>query len=339
MKMNKLLLSFAFLFGLTLAGCKDPYNPHQHEIDENDLKVESVSFDVTEKSVEYNSNPFEINATVKFADDTPVDVDYIWNNSAPSIASMSVSEDLSKCFVTPIRAGKTYISLLVGLKTAICTVTVNGEEPGPEPGPGPGPGPEPEPGEFSLSLDVTGKSLVVGDTLQLTATGNVPEEGSAWSGEVSWVSSDESAATVSDAGLVTAIDEGSATITASTTYEEKAYTATCLISVETEDEDLTCDVYFFIDYNNLDEEDTTGTKLLAHFKWYGDKPLSESLKVPSNPTTSMDPAFPYFIGWSDHAIIDSKNDLWDMEKDVIGNSNYFYLFGIWADVPAGSFIL
>ena len=105
-----------------------------------------------------------------------------------------------------------------------------------------------------------------------------------------------------------------------------------------DDEDKQCTVYFFIDYNNIDENDTTGTKLLAKFKWYGDRPISESGKVPANPTQSMDPAFPYFIGWSNHTIIDTKDDLWDINSDVIGNGYYFYLYGIWSDVSAGEFV-
>lgn len=106
---------------------------------------------------------------------------------------------------------------------------------------------------------------------------------------------------------------------------------------EDDDEDKQCTVYFFIDYNNIDENDKTGTKLLAKFKWYGDRPISESGLVPSNPTQAMDPAFPYFIGWSNHTIIDTKDDLWNMTSDVIGNGYYFYLYGIWSDVSVGEF--
>ena len=107
---------------------------------------------------------------------------------------------------------------------------------------------------------------------------------------------------------------------------------------EDDDEDKQCTVYFFIDYNNIDENDKTGTKLLAKFKWYGDRPISESGLVPANPTQAMDPAFPYFIGWSNHTIIDTKDDLWDINNDVIGNGYYFYLYGIWSDVSGGEFV-
>lgn len=107
---------------------------------------------------------------------------------------------------------------------------------------------------------------------------------------------------------------------------------------EDEDDEKHCTVYFFIDYNNIDENDTTGTKLLAIFNWYGDRPLNESGLVPANPTTPMDPAFPYFIGWSSHTVIDSKDDLWDMANDTLGNGYYFFLYGIWSDVSAGEFV-
>lgn len=330
-RMNRILLAATFLFGLALTGCDNPINPHHKEIDENDLKVESVSFDITEKTCDIDDK-FTITPTVKFVDDVEVEVDYVWTSSAPTVASVNNGE------VKALKEGKSYISLLVGLKTAICTVTVNGAE---DPGPGPGPGPQPPlPGEFSFELNITGRSLHVNETLQLETVMNEPSE-------VTWRSENPEVATVDENGLVTALKENDSTyIVASTTFAEKDYEAKCLISVipeEEEDPDMDFDVYFFIDYNNLDEEDTTGTKLLAHFKWYSDRPLTESMKVPTNPSTSMDPAFPYFIGWSTHGIIDSKDKLWDMsgklEDDPDIYPPYVYFFGIWADVPAGSFVL
>lgn len=77
------------------------------------------------------------------------------------------------------------------------------------------------PKEVSVSLDTTLAELDVWDTLQLQATTQNTEE------NVSWHSSDDSVATVSDSGLVTAVSEGSATITARVAGKE----ATCSVTV------------------------------------------------------------------------------------------------------------
>lgn len=79
----------------------------------------------------------------------------------------------------------------------------------------------------AVSLNKSAAKLAPEATLQLTAT-VAPEN--ATNKAVAWSSSKETVATVSDAGLVTAIGEGEATITATT--EDGAKTATCKITVE-----------------------------------------------------------------------------------------------------------
>lgn len=213
----------------------------------------------------------------------------------------------------------------------------------------------------SVSLDETIKELELNDSFQLTPQVTLKEGSEGATYDVEWRSSNPYVASVTNEGLVTALSAGDTTISIIAGYKM----ASCQVHVpgegdepvppgptpptppgptpgpddpEEEDEDKECTVYFFIDYNNIDENDTTGTKLLAKFKWYGDRPISESGLVPANPTTSLDPAFPYFIGWSNHTIIDTKDDLWDMSSDVIGNGYYFYLYGIWSDVSQGEFV-
>ena len=223
-----------------------------------------------------------------------------------------------------------------------------------------------------VTLDETYKVLEVGESFQLTAEVSLKEGKEQAAYEVEWRSSNSFVADVNKDGLVTAISPGTATISYLAGYKM----ASCTVyvpsdgeggggisptpepgpgptpepgpgptpepgpdpEIDPEDEDKNCTVYFFIDYNNIDEKDETGKKLLTKFKWYGDRPISESGLVPANPTQSMDPAFPYFIGWSNHTIIDTKDDLWDIEHDVIGNGYYFYLYGIWSDVSSGEFI-
>ena len=78
-----------------------------------------------------------------------------------------------------------------------------------------------------VTLSPASKVLAPGDSVQLTAT-VAPEDADDKS--VVWSSSKESVATVSDEGLVSAVSEGSATITVKTVDGDK--TATCKITVE-----------------------------------------------------------------------------------------------------------
>lgn len=77
-----------------------------------------------------------------------------------------------------------------------------------------------------VSLDKSSATLTVGGTTQLTET--VAPSG-ATNKNVTWSSSDEAVATVSDSGLVTAVGVGSATITVTTV--NGSFTATCAITV------------------------------------------------------------------------------------------------------------
>jgi len=93
--------------------------------------------------------------------------------------------------------------------------SVNGEEPVP-----------PTPVTPSISLNTDEITLAVEATETLTAT-TVPEQTL-----VTWSTSDGNVATV-EAGVVTGVAEGTATITASMVYENVEYTATCAVTVST----------------------------------------------------------------------------------------------------------
>ena len=79
----------------------------------------------------------------------------------------------------------------------------------------------------AVELDRSEATMTVGDTLTLKAT-VLPED--AADKTVSWSSSDEAVATVAEDGTVTAVAEGKATITVTTTAGAKA--ASCEITVE-----------------------------------------------------------------------------------------------------------
>jgi uncharacterized protein YjdB len=79
-----------------------------------------------------------------------------------------------------------------------------------------------------ISLDKTSLDMKTGDTSNLTAT-VTPDN--ATNKTVKWTSSDPSIATVDDNGKVTAVKEGSATITA-TTQDGSNQSATCTVNVK-----------------------------------------------------------------------------------------------------------
>ena len=80
-----------------------------------------------------------------------------------------------------------------------------------------------------VTVSPTSDSIAVGETLTLTAT-VAPED--ATNKSVTWGTSDDSIATVSDAGVVTGVAAGTATITVTTV--DGSFTATCEVTVTTQ---------------------------------------------------------------------------------------------------------
>lgn len=76
----------------------------------------------------------------------------------------------------------------------------------------------------SVTISQSNGSIAVGETLNLTATASD-------SSAITWSSSDEEVATVSNSGVVTGVAEGNATITASATIDSTLCTATCCVTV------------------------------------------------------------------------------------------------------------
>lgn len=313
-KMNKLFM-FSLLPMLFLSSCSPRqdipggYNP-------NNKLVTSVTLDVSGEINMEIGETLTATPTITFVNDEEVEVTKLWKTSRPNVASVDNG------FVVGLGVGKTTISFIAGYKMAFFNVVI--EDGGVLP-------PTPPVDEFSLSITPTNKTIDVDETFSVEVTVNHPELVDDPSYTLQ--SDNPSVASVNDSGLVTGLKGGTAHIIASSNGK----TATCTVNVNEYERDYDCEIYFFIDYNNIDEEDDTGTKLVKTFEWYTDRPLSESGQVPANPTNALDPAFPYFIGWSSHTIIDTKEDLWDMEHDVVGSAHFLYLYGIWSDVPAGSY--
>jgi uncharacterized protein (TIGR02145 family) len=127
-----------------------------------------------------------------------------WSTSDATIATVSANGK-----VTAVKNGSATITVTTvdGAKTADCVVNVITPVTG-------------------VSLNKSTLSLVVGNTETLTAT-IAPED--ATNKSVTWTSSDDTVASVGANGLVTAIKEGSTTITVTTA--DGNFTATCDVTV------------------------------------------------------------------------------------------------------------
>lgn len=131
-----------------------------------------------------------------------------WSSSATANATVDANGK-----VTAVKAGSATItatSKADSTKSASCTVTVN----------------NPVVPVTGVTLDKTTASIAVGATTQLTAT---VAPANATNKAVTYSSSDATKATVTNAGLVTGVAAGEATITVKTTDGNK--TATCVVTV------------------------------------------------------------------------------------------------------------
>ena len=131
-----------------------------------------------------------------------------WSSSKTSVATVSASGT-----VMAIADGEAEITAMAGGKKAKCIVTVKTDVVSVE----------------SVSLSEESLTLEEGKTATLTAT---VQPSDATDKTVSWSSSNSAVATVSSSGVVTAVKEGSATITASAGGKQ----ATCTVTVKAKKE-------------------------------------------------------------------------------------------------------
>ncbi len=132
------------------------------------------------------------------------DQNVTWASSDPSVATVTDAG-----YVVALKAGTTNITATVSGKTATCVLTVKAKTVA----------------VTSISLNKTALNLTEGDKETLTVTFN-PEN--ATNKTITWSSDDDSVATVSATGEVTAVGEGTTTITATSNNGKEA---ACTVTV------------------------------------------------------------------------------------------------------------
>ena len=168
-----------------------------------DISLDKEKLDMTEGDTQ------TLTATVKPDDATVKTV--TWKSSDETIAKVVDG------VVTAVKAGSAVITATAGEKSATCEVLVS----------------QKVVPVTTVTITPSSLDLATGETATLTVT--VKPEGATYK-EVVWGSSDETVATIVD-GVVTAVGEGTATITA----EVGGESATCTVTVETLVESITLD--------------------------------------------------------------------------------------------------
>ena len=162
------------------------------------VDVTSVTLDKTTLALVEGE---EATLTATVAPDNATDKTVTWSTSDASIATVADGK------VTAVKGGQATITAKAGDKSATCTVTVT----------------KAEVPVKDITVEPTSLEMVEGDEATITATVTPAD---ATNPTVSWSSSDESVATV-DGGKVTAVKEGTATITAKAGDKS----ATCAVTV------------------------------------------------------------------------------------------------------------
>lgn len=181
-----------------------PYNNATKELCQSSLStpVTGVTLNTTSQSLVLGDT-YQLTATISPNDASNKNV--TWSTSNPSVASVS-----SNGLVTAKALGNARITVTTedGDKTATCVITVNPVA------------------VTSVSLDITSTTLLVGDSIELTAT---VSPSNATNKSVTWSSDNPAVASLDGDGFVVANSVGNATITVTTSDGSK--TATCAITV------------------------------------------------------------------------------------------------------------
>ena len=170
---------------------------------------ESISLSETTKTLDLNgTKEFTLTATI-----TPsnANTSLTWASSKPDVATVTKNGK-----VTAVAKGTTTITVTTANgKTATCNVTVVNTETG-------------DVLPKSISLSETAKTLDLNGTKEFTLTATITPSNANKENTLTWTSSKPDVATVTQDGKVTAVAEGTTTITVKTANGK---TATCTVTV------------------------------------------------------------------------------------------------------------
>ncbi|MBR5255149.1 MAG: Ig domain-containing protein [Bacteroidales bacterium] len=203
MSIFKLPLITALFFGLIISCGKPESDPDKGKTNPQPqvVGVTSVSIDKTSLSLTEGESA-TLTATVK--PDNATNKTVSWSSSNSSVATVDAAGKVSA-----VAEGTATITAKAGEKSATCSVSVTKKAVAVE----------------SITLNKSSLELKAGETATLTAT---VKPDNATNKTVSWSSSNSSVATVDAAGKVSAVAEGTATITAKAGDK----TATCTVTVK-----------------------------------------------------------------------------------------------------------
>lgn len=179
----------------------------EEEYNSQSVPVSAITLNSTSQTLNIGDS-FQLDATVSPSDAT--DASLTWSSSNTAVATVDANG-----LVTAVAEGTTIITAKANDGSGVsasCNITVE----------------KPVVLVTSVTLSQTAATLTEGDTFQLEATVS-PED--ATDSSLTWSSSNPSVATVDANGLVTAVAEGQATITAKTN-DASGVSATCVITVE-----------------------------------------------------------------------------------------------------------
>ncbi len=192
MKTTKLIALFAAA-GLVFAACEKP------ETEDQTIAVESVSLDetISEGHELTEGATLDISDYVTVLPENATDKTVTYSSSKTDVATVSETG-----VITAIATGETVITVTAGDKTATFTLTVKEKPAGTV-----------SVESITLADDIkNGKSLEAEQTLDISSLITVLPE-NATDKTVSYASSNEDAATITDAGVITAVAEGKTVIT------------------------------------------------------------------------------------------------------------------------------
>lgn len=192
MKTTKLIALFAAA-GLVFAACEKP------ETEDQTIAVESVSLDETiSEGYELTEGAtFDISDYVTVLPENATDKTVTYSSSKTDVATVSETG-----VITAIAAGETVITVTAGDKTARFTLTVKEKPAGTV-----------SVESITLADEIkNGKSLEAEQTLDISTLISVLPD-NATDKTVSYSSSNKDAATITDAGVITAVAEGETVIT------------------------------------------------------------------------------------------------------------------------------